>query len=131
MKLSDIKGERTLDVIASVIDPIANIAEDADATELFTKKAVPEGVEPKAFFLQRVRKSIPLLLKTHKQDLISILAAIEGIEEATYRESLNLVKLTRDCMDILTDDAFSTLFISAQPRADAGTSGSAPESTAE
>ena len=28
MKLSDIKGERTLDVIADIIDPIANIAED-------------------------------------------------------------------------------------------------------
>ena len=38
MKLSDIKGERTLDVIAEIIDPVANIAEDKAASDLFQKK---------------------------------------------------------------------------------------------
>lgn len=33
MKLSDIKGERTLEVIADIINPIANIAEDETASE--------------------------------------------------------------------------------------------------
>ena len=40
MKLSDIKGERTLDVIAELIDPISNIASDKVAADLFVRRQV-------------------------------------------------------------------------------------------
>ena len=76
--------------------------------------------------LQRVRKHLPHLLKSHKEDIIAILAAIEGISAEAYAEKLDLVKLTKDFTELLTDEAFTRLFISAQ----SGTpSGSAPEST--
>lgn len=126
MKLSDIKGERTLDVIADIIDPIANIAEDEVASNLFRKEKLPDGMTKKAFLLQRARKAVPALLKGHKGDVIAILSAIEGTTSEEYTASLNLVKLTKDAIDLITDEAFMTLFISAQ----SGTSsGSAPEST--
>ena len=126
MKLSDIKGERTLDVIADIIDPIANIAEDEEASNLFRKERLPEGTTKKSFLLQRARKAVPALLKGHKGDIIAILSAIEGTTAEEYTASLNLVKLTKDAIDLITDEAFMTLFISAQ----SGTSsGSAPEST--
>ena len=35
MKLSDIKGDRVFDVIADLIDPVASIAQDAQAAALF------------------------------------------------------------------------------------------------
>lgn len=63
MKLSDIKGDRVLDVIADVIDPIANIAQDRDVNEMFKRKAVPEGMEAHEFFAGRMRKGMPALLK--------------------------------------------------------------------
>lgn len=123
MKLSDIKGERTLDVIADIIDPIANIAEDEEASNLFRKERLPEGMTKKSFLLQRARKAVPALLKGHKGDIIAILSAIEGTTAEEYTASLNLVKLTKDAIDLITDEAFMTLFISAQ----SGTSsGSAP-----
>lgn len=126
MRLSDIKGDRTLDVIADIIDPIANIAEDSAAAALFHREKLPEGETPKGFMLQRVRKHLPQLLKGHKGDIIAILAAIEGVSAAEYSEKLDLVKLTKDFTELLTDEAFTRLFISAQ----SGTpSGSAPEST--
>ena len=50
MRLSDVKGERTLDVIADIIDPIANIAEDKEASELFTRKKLPDGMDPRQVF---------------------------------------------------------------------------------
>ncbi len=56
MRLSDIKGERTLDVIADIIDPIANIAEDEVASDLFKREKLPEGMTAKKFLLQRARK---------------------------------------------------------------------------
>lgn len=124
MRLSDIKGERTLEVIADIIDPIANIAEDEEASALFKREKLPEGMTAKKFLLQRARKSAPALLKGHKEDIISILAAIEGTTPDEYAGALNLVKLIKDTVDLLTDEAFGALFISAQ----SGTSsGSAPE----
>ena len=38
MKLSDVKGERTIEVIAEIIDPIANIAEDEEASAMFKRE---------------------------------------------------------------------------------------------
>lgn len=126
MRLSDIKGERTLDVIADIIDPIANIAEDEEASALFRKEKLPKGMTKKTFLLQRARKAVPALLKGHKGDIIAILSAIEGTTKEEYTASLNLVKLTKDAVELIRDEAFMTLFISAQT---GGSSGSAPENT--
>lgn len=126
MRLSDIKGERTLDVIADIIDPIANIAEDEVASELFKREELPEGMTANKFLLQRARKAVPALLKGHKADIIAILSSIEGTTPEAYTGTLNLVKLIKDTIDLLTDEAFTTLFISAQS---GDFSGSAQEST--
>lgn len=126
MRLSDVKGERTLEVIAEIIEPIANIAADEEAAAFFARKKLPEGMTPRRFLLERAKKSVPSLLKDHKGDVISILSSIEGTSKEEYTEALNLVKLTKDCIELLTDEAFSALFISAQTEA---SSGSAPEST--
>lgn len=126
MRLSDIKGERTLEVIADIIDPIANIAEDEETSALFKREKLPEGMTAKKFLLQRARKSAPALLKGHKEDIISILAAIDGTSPDEYAGTLNLVKLIKDTVDLLTDEAFGTLFISAQS---VDNSGSAQEIT--
>lgn len=126
MRLSDIKGERTLDVIADIIDPIANIAEDETASALFKREKLPQGMTANQFLIQRARKAVPALLKGHKKDIIAILAAIDGTTPEEYTGALNLVRLTKDCVELLTDDAFGTLFISAQSE---DSSGSAPENT--
>ena len=75
--------------------------------------------------MKRVRKSLPVLLKGHKADIIAILSAIEGVSAEEYSGALNLVKLVKDCTDLLTDEAFMELFISAQSE---NNSGSAQES---
>lgn len=124
MRLSNIKGDRTLEVIAEIIDPIANIAEDKEASAMFRREKLPEGMTAKKFLMKRVRKSLPVLLKGHKADIIAILSAIEGVSQEEYAGALNLVKLVKDCTDLLTDEAFMQLFISAQSE---NKSGSAQE----
>lgn len=126
MRLSDIKGDRTLEVIAEVIDPICNIAEDDAAMAMFRREKLPDGMEPKRFLLARARKSLPVLLKRHKGDIIAILSAIEGVPTERYQGALNMVKLFKDATDLMTDEAFVELFISAQGE---NSSGSAQEST--
>ena len=128
MRLSDIKGDRVFDVIADIIDPIANIASDETASALFKREKLPEGMTAKAFLLKRARKAVPALLKGHKNDIITVLATIDGVPADDYRASLTLAKLMQDTAELLTDEAFGELFISAQ----SGTSsGSAQENTVE
>lgn len=128
MRLSDIQGDRVFDVIADIIDPVANIAQDDDAASFFKREKLPDGVPAKDFLMQRARKTIPVLLKGHKSDIIAILAAIDGVSAEEYKKSLNLVKLMRDATELLTDEAFGELFISAQSETP---SGSAQENTEE
>lgn len=129
MKLSDIKGERTLEVIAEIIDPICNIGQDKEASAVFRRERLPKGSTAKDFLVQKIRKSVPVLLKKHKKDLIVILAALEGVSPKKYTESLNAVKLITDWVELLTDEVFVSLFISAPPRSGAADSGSARENT--
>ena len=128
MKLSDVKGERVLDVIADVIDPVANIAQDKDVAAMFKREAVPEGMEAREFFAARMRASMPALLKGHKSDIIAILAAIEGVAPEQYAASLNLAKLFTDVAELLTDDAFLNFLSSSETGKGAGAPGSASAS---
>lgn len=127
MKLSDIKGERTLEVIAELIDPIANIAEDEQASAMFKREKLPEGMTAREFVAQRAKKSTPILLKNHKEDVISILATLEGVTVGEYTNSLNIAKLMTDILELLTDEDFMSFFTSAPEKAAGESSGSAPE----
>lgn len=128
MKLSEIRGDRVIDVIAEIIDPIANIAQDEEAAELFARKKLPDGMDKKSFAIERLRKSVPVLLKTHKGDVITILAAINGVPVEEYAENLDLLNLMRDATDLITDEGFVGLFTSART---GKTSGSAPVNSVE
>ena len=130
MKLSDVKGERTLDVIAEIIEPIANIAEDEVASDIFSRKKLPEGMDAKKFALERIKKGVPALIRNHKDDIITILCTIEGTSRKQYSESLNLAKLTKDFIDLITDEEFMVFFTSAQSGS-ADSSGYVAENIAE
>lgn len=129
MKLSDIKGDRVLDVIADIIDPVANMAQDKDVAAMFERKAVPEGMEARDFFAQRMRKGLPVLLKSHKADIIAVMAAIEGVTPEQYAASLDLPKLFTDVMGIVTDDALLDFLSSSETERGADAPGSASVSS--
>lgn len=125
MKLSEVKGYRVLDVIADVIDPIANIAQDGDVAAMFRREAVPEGMGQREFFAARMRAGLPALLRGHKSDIVAILAAIEGVPPEQYAASLDLAKLFTDVMELLTDDAFLDFLSSPETGKGADAPGSA------
>lgn len=129
MKLSDIKGDRVLDVIADIIDPVANMAQDKDVAAMFERKAVPDGMEARDFFAQRMRKGLPVLLKNHKADIITVMAAIEGVTPEQYAASLDLPKLFTDVMEIVTDNALLDFLSSSETGKGAGAPGSASASS--
>lgn len=125
MKLSDIKGDRVLDVIADIIDPIANMVQDKDVAAMFKREAVPDGMEARDFFAKRMCKGLPVLLKGHKADIIAIMAAIEGVTPEQYAASLDFPKLFTDVMELVTDDAFLDFLSSSETGKGADAPGSA------
>lgn len=128
MKLSDIKGDRVLDVIADIIDPIANMVQDKDVAAMFERKAVPEGIDARDFFTKRMCKGLPVLLKGHKADIIAVMAAIEGVTPEQYAESLDFPKLFTDVMELVTDDALLNFLSSSETKKDADAPGAASAS---
>ena len=120
MKLSEIKGERVFDVIAEIIAPICRIAQSDAAKELTEKKRIPEGKTPTQAAAERLSKCVPVLLREHKQDMIRILAAMEGISYTEYVDRLNIATLLFDVKELIEDEALIELFTSAQSENSSG-----------
>ena len=131
MKLSEIKGEAVLDVIADLIAPISNIAIDKEASELFSRKPLPANMTVGQFMLLRAQKAIPKLLKEHKNDVIDILSTLAMEPKEEYLKKLTIAKLISDTVDVLTDECIAGLFFSARTNEAEETSGSARENTEE
>lgn len=121
MRLSDVKGERTFEVIADIIEPVYRIAQDEAAVEMLSPKPCPEGEDPKHFMARRLVAGVPALLRSHKGDLVAIMAAIEGEDAEEYAASLDLAKLVASLTELVSDPALMGFLASA-----AGGSGETP-----
>ena len=98
MKLADLKGERAIEVIADLIAPIANIAADAENLKLFHNKKL-EGETVEEAGLRLMKEKLPILLKTHKKDLVDILCAVNG----SAPEDLSLMEIFSQTSDLMND----------------------------
>ncbi len=97
MKLSEIKGERALDVLADLMEPISIICADAEI------RAAAESGKPKLLICK-------MLLKAHKKQVIEILAILDGENPASYE--INLLTLPAKLLEILNDPDVESLFTS-------------------
>ena len=110
MKLSEIKGERVFDVVADIIDPVISIAMDKDAAAIFERRPCPEGMTPTEFVLSRIKESLPKLVRSHKGELVTIMASVNDMTPAQYEEGLTFPKLIKDLTDLFTDEEFLGFF---------------------
>lgn len=111
MRLSEIKGDRVFEVIADIIEPVCNIAEDEEVRHLFIKERVPEGMTAEEFVLKtKVKKALPKLLRDHKADLVAILATLKGVTAQEYMGELSMATLMSDVADMLNDEELVAFF---------------------
>ena len=110
MKLSDIKGEACLDVLADITGPIIALAQDEEVKALFSGKGCPEGESPYEYASKCVKDGLPKLVKSHKAEAIQILAALDGKTPDEYADGLTLAKLMADLVELLTDEDFGSFF---------------------
>ena len=110
MKLSDIKGEQALDILADLIDPVSEIAQDEKVVALIRTGKRLDAVK--------------VLLKDHKKTVMEILAYLNGEGPKTYSPSL--LSLPVMVLNILNDPELADLFT---PGDEVTSSGSHTEST--
>jgi len=108
MKLSEIKGDRAVEVIADLIEPVANIASDKECADLFSVKPV-KGEDGNVTARKHLVKKVPLLLKTHKRDVIQIIATLDG----KSIDDMNLFNIMQSLISMIQDEALIELFTSA------------------
>ena len=112
MKLSDLKGEKALDALADLLEPITEIVSDKEVVQLFR--------------CEKKVHAVSVAIKKHKKAVITILAITDGENPETYEP--NILSLPAKALEILNDSNLMSLF-QLQGQNDKTSSGSAMEST--
>lgn len=128
MKLSELTAEQGLEAIANSLEHIGNIADDDDALSL-CQKLVPQEGEKYIKVFARGAKTAPRLLKTHKDDVIGILAAFELQSVEEYKKKHKLMDVIKGMVDLINEPEVRQLFFSVPTGATDGRSGDVQENT--
>lgn len=128
-KLSEITMDQGLDIVADILVPIMSIAEDDTVREFFTKEKPKEGENAIQMALRRIKSSLPVLIKKHKEDLIVIMAALNTQTVDEYKQSKGFMGLVKDVVSLSNDEDLQWLFTSAESENISELSGSASENT--
>lgn len=109
MKLSEIKGEAALDLLADLIEPASEIMTDPEVKKL--AQAKNKGA------------IVKVIIKNHKKAIREILAALDGVPADQYE--MNIFTLPMKLLEILNDPELVDFFTS-QEWTEALTSSTAP-----
>lgn len=115
MKLSEIKGEKALDMVADLIEPASKIMAD-------------EKVK-KIYYSQPRLKLVQYIIKKHKKSIIQILAILNEEDPKEYVEKITLTTLPLIVIDLLNDEDLLQLFSSQGQITEETSSGSVMENT--
>lgn len=94
-KLSEVKGEEALNVLAEILEPIVTIANDE---------------EVRAGFDTNVAKCVAVALKKYKGEIMDIFAAINGKTVEETADEIDLLSLPAYIVDVLSEPEIQRLF---------------------
>jgi len=112
MKLSDVKGERSADVVADVIAFVCALGSEDEINALFTPRK-GEKVNNAEF----ARSFYPTVFKKYKKELYEALGSIEGCGAKAYAAKADPATLFNDFASLMSDPMFQELFPSRTPTA--------------
>lgn len=98
MRLSEVKGEAALDLLADIIEPATEIMSDPKVKDLV--KAKNKGAIVKT------------LIKNHKKSIIEILATIDGVPVDEY--DVNVFTLPIKLLELFNDPELVSFFTSQE-----------------
>jgi len=108
MKLSELKGEHAIEVIADLIAPITNIVSNPEnkSWRLVERR---EGETDREMAARELRVKVPKLLRSNKKDVLDILCTINGKSP----EEMSLFDITKGTIELFDDEDFISLFMYA------------------
>lgn len=116
MKLSEIKGEKAIEVFADLLAPVSKILTDEEIVKAFKNE------ESRVAIIQK-------MLKKHAKEVIEAMAIIDGTPVEEFKEKVDFLTLPTKLMDFFNDEAVSKLFMSQSQKEDVKPFGSATENT--
>lgn len=84
-----------MDAIAAMVDPVTRIVTDKAVASAF------EDARDKPN--EMAGKVLPVLLKTHMDDIVEVMAAVNGVTVDEYTDDMTFASLVKDAMELLTD----------------------------
>lgn len=96
MKLSEIKDDKAIDILADLVEPASAIFSDEKIKALFTAEK------------QDAKAIVKYLLKNHKKEIIEIMAILNGEKPENF--SFNLFTLPKMIMEIISDEELLSFF---------------------
>lgn len=118
-RLQDIKGEEALDVLADILEYVVMLTQNDKVREI---------VEGKGF---RHVDSIKTLIKEGKNEIIHIMAVIDGKSYDEFLESFDLLTLPVMLYQTFNDEALQAVFLSQAQATEETSSGLATENIEE
>lgn len=115
MKLSEIKGEEALEVLADIMEPAAVIMADERVLNTIQK-------EPKIVAASKI-------IKWHTKEILTVLAYLNQEDPETFKPSL--LALPKMVIDLMNDPELTDLFQSQGLTTEGESSISASENTTE
>ena len=102
MKLKDFSGDQMAEVLCTIAEPVEHITQDEEVLEAIKKLAEERqkgGVLGKLAGFAYAR-FVPLLLKKHKEDTYTILAAFSGksVQEVASGSAVALFGMLKDLL---------------------------------
>ena len=97
MKLSEIKGEKAIEVFADLLVPVGSILADEEIRKLINDNASK---------LEIIRQ----MLKRHTKEVVEMFAILDGVPVDKYEVSLATIPVK--LMELFNDEAITQLFTS-------------------
>lgn len=115
MKISELSTERAADVLCEITPFVANIVSDKDLLDTLKEK-VGSGASIAELYVMGAKKYstiIPIVLKTHRDDLFGVLAAINETDVDTVAKQ-NIIATMMQVREVAKDKALLDFFKSWQ-----------------
>ena len=115
-KLSEYKDEEALDLLADILEPAIKIFADPDFA--------------RAMMADKRMTAIKVAVKSHKHEVMEILAAMDGVPVNEYH--CNVLTLPMRLLDIMNDEGLKAVFTSqVQEKKESTSSGPVTENTGD
>ena len=115
-RLSEIKGEDAVDVLADLMSPVTAITSDEKIRKTWESKK------------KTMADFVTAIFKSHKDALVQVLCILDGSTRDEYLKNATVISIVQDAMYVMNDPVMKELFTGQSQKSVEENSGSATES---